>query len=170
MSISIRLIEPDEYDRVSALTVAAYTADYDDLPDDYLAELAAVEERAVAHQVWVAVDDETGAIVGTMATGTPGHPISNLALDGELDYRLLAVDPAARGRGVGRALTEFTYGLARERGLRRVVMNSGENMLGAHRLYLGLGFDRVPEREHTIEVAPGEFMELYVFAKDLPAG
>jgi len=43
-------------------------------------------------------------------------------------------------------------------------------MLGAHRLYFGLGFDRVPEREHTIEVAPGEFMELYVFAKDLPAG
>ena len=169
MSISIRLIEPAEYDRVSALTVAAYTADYDDLPDDYLAELAAVEARAVAHQVWVAVDDVTGDILGTMATGKPGHPISGLALEGELDYRLLAVDPAARGRGVGKALTEFTYGLARERGLRRVVMNSGENMVGAHRLYFGLGFERVPEREHTIEVAPGEFMELYVFARDLPA-
>jgi ribosomal protein S18 acetylase RimI-like enzyme len=167
VTFSIRLIEPDEYARVGELTVAAYTADYDDLPDDYLAELAAVESRAVAHQVWVAVDDETGEILGTMATGKPGHPISGLALDGELDYRLLAVDPAARGRGVGKALTEYTYALARDRGLHRVVMNSGENMVGAHRLYFGLGFERVPEREHTIEVAPGEFMELYVFARDV---
>jgi len=167
VTFSIRLIEPHEYALVGELTVAAYTADYDDLPADYLAELAAVEPRAVAHQVWVAVDDETGAILGTMATGKPGHAISGLALDGELDYRLLAVDPAARGRGVGKALTEFTYGLARERGLHRVVMNSGENMVGAHRLNFGLGFERVPEREHTIEVAPGEFMELYVFAREV---
>ena len=167
MTVSIRLIEPSEYERVSALTVAAYTADYDDLPDDYLAELAAVEERAVAHQVWVAVDDETGEILGTMATGKPGHPISGLARDGELDYRLLAVDPVARGRGIGKALTEFTYELARERGLRRVVMNSGEHMVGAHRLYFGLGFERVPEREQRIELAPGEFMDLYVFAREV---
>jgi ribosomal protein S18 acetylase RimI-like enzyme len=167
MSLSIRLVEPAEYDRVARLTVEAYTADYDDLPDDYLAELAAVEQRAVAHQVWVAVDDETGEIHGTMATGTPGRTISALALEGELDYRLLAVDPAARGRGVGKALTEFTYGLARERGLHRVVMNSGENMVGAHRLYFGLGFERVPEREQRIEIAPGEFMDLYVFAREI---
>jgi ribosomal protein S18 acetylase RimI-like enzyme len=167
MSLSIRLVEPAEYDRVARLTVEAYTADYDDLPDDYLAELAAVEQRAVAHQVWVAVDDETGEILGTMATGTPGRTISALALEGELDYRLLAVDPAARGRGVGKALTEFTYGLARERGLHRVVMNSGENMVGAHRLYFGLGFERVPEREQRIEIAPGEFMDLYVFAREI---
>jgi ribosomal protein S18 acetylase RimI-like enzyme len=169
VSITIRLVEPHEYERVSALTVAAYTADYNDLPDDYLAELAAVEDRAVAHQVWVAVDEETGVILGTMATGKPGRPISGLALEGELDYRLLAVDPAARGRGVGRALTEFTYVLARKRGLHRVVMNSAGIMVGAHRLYFSLGFERVPEREHTVEIAPGEFMELYVFAKDLPA-
>jgi len=167
MSFSIRLVEPAEYDRVARLTVEAYTADYDDLPDDYLAELAAVEQRAVAHQVWVAVDDETGEILGTMATGTPGRAISALALEGELDYRLLAVDPAARGRGVGKALTEFTYGLARERGLHRVVMNSGENMVGAHRLYFGLGFERVPEREQRIEIAPGDFMDLYVFAREI---
>ncbi|WP_411698886.1 N-acetyltransferase family protein [Conyzicola sp.] len=165
MAISIRLVEPSEYERVAQLTVAAYTADYDDLPADYLAELAAVEQRAVAHQVWVAVDDGSGRILGTMATGKPGRAISDLALDGEFDYRLLAVDPAARGRGIGRALTEFTYSLARERGLHTVVMNSGEHMLGAHRLYAGLGFARVPERERSVEISPGEFMALYVFAR-----
>lgn len=166
-ALTVRLVEPHEYARVSELTVAAYTADYEGLPADYLAELGAVEQRAVAHQVWVAVDDDTGEILGAMATGKPGEAISSLAGEGELDFRLLAVDPAARGRGVGRALTEFTYDLAKERGLRRVVMNSAKYMVGAHRLYFWLGFEREPQREQTVEIAPGELLELYVFGRDV---
>jgi hypothetical protein len=37
--------------------------------------------------------------------------------------------------------------LAAERGARRVVMNSGPQMRGAHQLYYAMGFTRLTERE-----------------------
>jgi ribosomal protein S18 acetylase RimI-like enzyme len=76
------------------------------------------------------------------------------SIPGELDWRLLAVAPEARGRGLGRLLTEFMVMLAVERGLRRVVMNSGTDMLAAHALYESMGFVRLPERENPPGIEP----------------
>ncbi|KRD44710.1 GCN5 family acetyltransferase [Cellulomonas sp. Root930] len=147
--VRIRLVRPDEHDRVARLTVDAYGHDYD-LPDDYRASLADVPTRAAEHQVWVAEDLRTGELLGTVATPRPGEHISELGRDGELDFRLLAVDPAARRRGIGVLLTEHVVALARQRGLDRVVMNSGPQMTGAHALYQQLGFVRLPDRETRV--------------------
>lgn len=68
----------------------------------------------------------------------------------ELDFRLLAVAPSARRRGIGRLLTEHVIALAAERGAVRVVMNSGPDMTGAHQLYYSMGFARLTERETRI--------------------
>ena len=103
--------------------------------------------RAREHEVWVAEDLATGELLGTVATPRPGRHISPLGQDGELDFRLLAVAPAARRRGIGALLTDHVIALARQRGLDRVVMNSGPQMLGAHALYHRLGFVRLTERE-----------------------
>ncbi|MDM8084933.1 GNAT family N-acetyltransferase [Cellulomonas cellasea] len=152
--VLVRLIAAHEHERVAELTVAAYSHDYA-ISDRYRAELADVEARAREHEVWVAQDLATGALLGAVATPRPGARISLVAEDGELDFRLLAVDPAARGRGIGELLTRHVVELARQRGLRRVVMNSGAEMTGAHRLYQRLGFSRLPEREtHIIEGSP----------------
>ncbi|CAM5781011.1 GNAT family N-acetyltransferase [Cellulomonas persica] len=148
----VRLAEPVEHDDVARLTVAAYTHDYD-LHDEYLASLSQVAERAAEHDVWVAQDVAGGALVGTVTTPRPGGRLSPLARPGELDFRLLGVHPAARGRGVGALLTRHVVELARRRGYTRVVMNSGPLMVGAHRLYERLGFARMPEREDR--VVPG---------------
>ncbi|MFC4613150.1 GNAT family N-acetyltransferase [Cellulomonas algicola] len=147
--IVVRLVEPHEHDEVARLSVAAYAHDYE-LSDTYRASLADVASRAAEHEVWVAQDVATGALLGTVATPRAGRHISPLGEDGELDFRLLAVDPAARGRGIGTLLTRFVVDLARARGLARAVMNSGPRMTGAHRLYEGLGFVRVPERETRV--------------------
>lgn len=147
--IVVRLVEPHEHDEVARLSVAAYAHDYD-ISDTYRASLADVASRAVEHEVWVAQDVATGALLGTVATPRVGGHISPLGQDGELDFRLLAVDPSARGRGIGTLLTRFVVDLARARGLARVVMNSGPRMTGAHRLYEGLGFVRQPERETRV--------------------
>jgi hypothetical protein len=40
-------------------------------------------------------------------------------------------------------------------------------MLGAHALYLKLGFRRLTERERPIEVEPGRFIDLRAFGFDL---
>lgn len=146
--VTVRLVEPSEHDAVAALLVDAYTSDYD-IPDDYRASLSAVAERAAVHEVWVAVDD-AGQIFGTVATPRAGSLISELAHDGELDFRLLGVSPAARGRGVGETLTRHVVDLARARGASRVVMNSGPQMISAHRLYHRLGFARFHERETRV--------------------
>ncbi|MDO9398368.1 MAG: GNAT family N-acetyltransferase [Herbiconiux sp.] len=106
-------------------------------------------------EVWVAVDadDRVLASVTLPRAGGP-QTLTGLARDGELEFRLLAVDPAARGRGIGRLLTEFVLATARERGAHRVVMNSGTDMTTAHRLYESLGFTRVPARENPPGIEP----------------
>ncbi|MFF0910815.1 GNAT family N-acetyltransferase [Microbacterium enclense] len=162
---TIRLVAPGEFDEAGRVTAEAYRQSYDGLTEGYLASLADVAGRVAQGEVWVAVDGD--AIVGTVWVPRPGERLSPLAQDGELDFRQLAVAPAARGRGVGAALTRHVIALARERGARRVVMNSGQEMLGAHALYLKLGFRRLTEREHPVEVEPGRFLDLRAFALDL---
>ncbi|WP_374947972.1 GNAT family N-acetyltransferase [Agreia sp.] len=164
--VRIRLVRPNELDAVARLTIEAYAHDYE-LSAGYRQSLGDVHDRARADEVWVAEDTATGVILGTVWTPRPGAHLSPLARDGELDFRVLAVAPDARGRGIGAALTEHVVGLGRIRGVRRVVMNSGSTMLAAHRLYTRLGFVRLAEREGRIEVEPGVFVELFAFGLDL---
>jgi ribosomal protein S18 acetylase RimI-like enzyme len=149
--ILIRLAAPDEHEEIGELGVAAYSRDYD-ISDQYRQSLRDVAARAAQHEVWVAVDRDTGQLLGSVVTPKPGGHVSELGQDGELDFRLLAVSPAARRRGIGRLLVEHIIALAAERGATRVVMNSGPHMIGAHRLYYSMGFTRLPEREtRTVE-------------------
>lgn len=148
-AVVVRLVRPEEHDAVGDLLERAYGADYV-LSETYRESLHAVAERAAEHEVWVAVDEFVDALLGTVATPRAGRSISELALPGELDFRLLGVDPAARRRGIGRLLTEHVIALARERGATRIVMNSGPQMHGAHRLYDSLGFRRLPDRETRV--------------------
>ncbi|WP_081680960.1 GNAT family N-acetyltransferase [Cellulomonas sp. URHD0024] len=152
----VRLVAPHEYERVAELSVEAYAHDYD-ISDEYRTSLADVATRAREHEVWVVEDLATGELLGTVATPRPGGHISPLGQEGELDFRLLAVSPAARRRGIGALLTEHVITLARRRSLDRVVMNSGPQMLGAHALYHRLGFVRLTDRETRV-VAGGTLL------------
>lgn len=165
--IVVRLVRDEEIDEVAALSLRAYEHAYE-LSEEYRESILDVGGRAREHQVWVAADRASGAVLGTVATPRRGSTISPLAQPGELDFRLLAVDPPARGRGIGEALTRLVVELARLRGLRRVVMNSGEQMTGAHRLYERLGFTRLPEREHELVVDDGRRIRLLAFTIDVP--
>ena len=149
--VLIRLATPGEYEAIGELNEAAYSHDYD-ISDQYRQSLRDVTTRAAEHQVWVAVDRTTGQLLGTAVTPRPGGHVSELGRDGELDFRLLAVAPSARRRGIGRTLVEHIITLAAERGAVRVVMNSGPDMIGAHQLYYSMGFTRLTEREtRTVE-------------------
>jgi GNAT superfamily N-acetyltransferase len=149
--VLIRLATPGEYEAIAELSEAAYSHDYE-ISDAYLQNLRDVATRAAEHEVWVAVDRHTGQLLGTAVTPTPGGHVSELGRPGELDFRLLAVAPSARRRGIGRLLVEHIIALAAERGATRVVMNSGPQMTAAHQLYYSMGFTRLTQREtRTVE-------------------
>ncbi len=73
---------------------------------------------------------------------------------------MLAVDPDAGGRGVGRALAEACMARARAEGRLGMAITTRPHMLVAHHLYENLGFRRDPERDWEFE--PGEWLWSYV--------
>jgi hypothetical protein len=77
------------------LREAAYSHDYE-ISDHYRESLRDAAPRGTGHEVWVAVERHTRRLLGTVVTPRPGGHISELGQDGELDFRLLAVDPADR--------------------------------------------------------------------------
>lgn len=146
--VLVRLVRPQEYEAVAQSLLAAYEHDYD-IRGPYRDSILQVEERAKQHETWVAIDRADGTLLGSVVTGRPGELITPIGRPGELDFRLLGVDPAARRRGIGRLLVEHVLTLARLRGARGVVMNSGVQMTPAHRLYEQLGFQVLTERVRT---------------------
>ena len=166
--VRVRLAREDELDAVTTLVEAAYARDFE-LSDGYRTEIAAVARRAREHQVWVAEDVATGALLGTASTPRPGTAISPLARRGELDFRFLGVAGEARRRGVGALLVEHVLRLARIRALDRVVLNTGPDMVAAQRLYDRLGFERLQDREYVFERADGSSFLMLAYGRGVEA-
>jgi ribosomal protein S18 acetylase RimI-like enzyme len=165
MGIEIREARPDEHELLGEIVVDAYR-DLGALEGDeaYAAELRDVASRVRTAVVLVAEDTETGRPVGC-ATYVRGaaSPLAEELGPGEASIRMLAVDPAAAGRGAGTALTAACLDRARADGFDRVVLHSLPMMEGAQRIYRRHGFRHVPERDW--EPIPG--LILLCFVADL---
>lgn len=147
--MQIRRPRADELAEVGAITVRAY-ADFTLGPDDpYLARLAGADARDREAEVWVAVADDADdeRLLGSVTRAPDGSPWREIARSGEGEFRMLSVDPAARGLGVGEALVRHVVGLSREAGDHAVVLSSLAAMSAAHHIYDRLGFTRLPERD-----------------------
>ena len=57
------------------------------------------------------------------------------------------VDAAARGRGIGEALSREAVRIARDAGVRRITLSSRLDRVAAHRLYLRVGFELTGSRQ-----------------------
>ncbi|WP_199430431.1 GNAT family N-acetyltransferase [Qaidamihabitans albus] len=145
----IRVVRPGELAEVGELTVAAYQADgllSHEGTESYADELRDTAHRAGHAEVLVAVDG-ADTILGSVTVVRAGSPYAELARDGEVEFRMLAVAEHARGHGVGAALTRAVLDRAVALDAPRVVLCSLESMKTAHRLYERLGFRRLPERD-----------------------
>ena len=152
---------------VGDLTVAAYVSDgLLDPADDYVAVLRQAEDRAAAADLMVAVEptspSDRGRLLGTVTYCLAGTPYADVARPGEAEFRMLAVAPAARGRGVGSALTSWCVARAGADGCSALVLSSLPGMTAAHRVYGRLGFVRAPARDW--EPRPGMSLVAYVLA------
>jgi putative acetyltransferase len=66
-------------------------------------------------------------------------------LDGPTaELKRMYVDPAVRGRGIGRALVGALEREARLLGVARVVLETGTRLMPAIRLYQAMGYTRIP--------------------------
>jgi ribosomal protein S18 acetylase RimI-like enzyme len=144
--VEVREVRPGEYQDAGVVVVAAYRA----LPgahmsNGYAAELADVARRAAEAEVLVAVE---GRLLGCV-TFVPdaSSPWAELLADNESAIRMLAVDPTAQGRGVGRALLDACLERARRLGRDALFLHSTPWMQAAHHLYERAGFVRVPDRD-----------------------
>jgi len=164
MSITVRRATPADYEDIRRITRDAYLkAGFIDADNPYVQELENVEHRDQHAELWVAEKD--GAVAGSAAVTFAGQPYTDIAVEGELEFRMLAVDPAVQRGGVGRALVNAIVEHARSlEGIHAVSLTSMTSMLGAHSMYLSLGFERVPERDWTV---PGEDYVLWVFRLEL---
>ncbi len=145
--VTIRPARPDEFAAVGRLTVDAYRASgYVEADGPYTLKLADARVRAREAELWVAVDAD-GAVLGTVTIAPPSSPWAQVADADQLEFRMLAVSKAARGRGIGEALTRAVLERAAELGLRGVALSSSTQMTTAHRLYERLGFHRTPAKD-----------------------
>ncbi|WP_156725988.1 GNAT family N-acetyltransferase [Streptomyces apocyni] len=160
MDFTIRPARAKEYEALGDLTAQAYLQDghLDFGADDpYLDRLRDVASRAAKAEVLVAVDghgpDGTAPPLGTVTFAVAGTPLAEIARPGEAEFRMLAVDPAARGRGVGEALVRACLERARAAGCTGITLSTQRSMHAAHRVYERLGFVRTPDRDW--EPVPG---------------
>jgi ribosomal protein S18 acetylase RimI-like enzyme len=160
--VLVREVRPPEYRRAGEIVVAAYAAlPGEHLSGGYAAELADVARRAIEAEVLVALDPEViGCVTFVPDSSSPWAE----ALDpDEATIRMLGVDPATQGRGVGAALVEACVERARGRGRSGLFLHSTPWMTSAHRLYERAGFRRVPDRDWT----PVPDVPLLAFLLDL---
>ena len=148
MSVTVRAATRADYDEIARLTVAAYEAD-GQLEGEigYERVLADVAPRAAHGEMFVAVDDDSDKPLGAVTFVMPGGRYSELAREGEAEFRMLAVDPAAQRRGVARALVEACIDRAAALGCTALVISVRDFAEAAQRLYEKFGFVRQPERD-----------------------
>ena len=143
----IRPLRDDEHDAVGALCIAAFRAE-GHVSERYFPIAADVAGRATHATVLVAEDG--GEPAGTITLILDGGPLAEMAGDDEAELRVLAVAPEHQRRGVGQTLVRACIDAAAERGRARIVCSCLASMEPAQRLYAGMGFRRVPERDYTV--------------------
>jgi ribosomal protein S18 acetylase RimI-like enzyme len=120
----------------------------DGLFDAYLTSALDVASRMDGAEVLVA--ELNGRVVGTitfypnandegMPIGFPSHTAG---------IRATAVDPSARGHGIGRALVDACIERACATGLSRIALHTADFMVAAVALYEKAGFRRAPEYDY----------------------
>ena len=131
---------------VNAVALAAfaqYAGDYDDWPT-FSAGIARMADLAADGDLFVA--ERGGGIAGAIVHVGPGRPRSAIYPDDWSVIRMLVVDPAARGAGIGRALVAATLERARRTDAPAVGLHTSPIMATALRLYTSIGF----VREHDL--------------------
>lgn len=164
-NLRIRPAEARDYPHIARITVDAYlqAGHFDDPEHEYLRFVQRVAERHAATEILVAERDEV--LIGAVTLVRAGNPYADIALAGELEIRMLVIDPTAQRSGAGRKLLGAVIDRARElRDVHTVSLTTGGEWFAARRLYEAEGFVRVQERDWYV---PNTQILLVVYTLEL---
>jgi GNAT superfamily N-acetyltransferase len=165
---TVRDAWPDEIATIAQITRLAYgeyssrmePAAWNVLEQEI--ESALTNDRGVTRLV----AELDGVVVGSAALYAPDTAaygnLASVTLWPEV--RLVAVHPAARGRGIARALVEDCVRRARRAGARVIGLHTSETMRAAKQLYERMGFVRDPD--HDFQPPGAELVEGYLLRLD----
>jgi len=151
--VTIRGASEDDRDAILAVTLAAYDQYASVMPASFWPPyrehlVASLTEEGPAERI---VAELGGALIGCVQL----YPAESRAYAGVAsaatwpEIRLLAVAPAARGRGVGAALMDECLRRARASGAAMVGLHTMDVMVDAVRMYERMGFVRAPEGDFS---------------------
>lgn len=147
-NLLLREARSDDFDNVSLLIRDAYQQYENFIPPEawkfYVEDMINVRSRLNESKLIVAELD--GQLAGTVTLYLDAEHLSQGGWpSGWAIIRLLAVHPAYRGRGIGRALMEECIRRCRNQGIATIGLHTTEMMNVARRMYERMGFVRVPE-------------------------
>ncbi len=96
---------------------------------------------------WIAERD--GANVGSVFLVQARDDATQAPLDGVAQLRMLLVEPAARGLGIGQRLVAECERFARQAGYRKIVLWTNSVLLAARGIYQKAGYRLVASEAHT---------------------
>ena len=155
--VIIRTALPSEFTGIGDIRVAAYQADgFLSAASRYASTL---RRLGTVGDGDILVAEEDGQLLGTIMLQR--WPAAGEVVRGpdEAEIRALAVAPAGRRKGTGRALVHAVIDRAASSGVRHLVLCTMTTMRTAHRLYEQAGFSRLPERDWSPE--PGVTLLAY---------
>jgi ribosomal protein S18 acetylase RimI-like enzyme len=139
--VRLRDLHPADAPQVNRLALAAFEqfkAHYADWP----AMAASVGRMAtLAEHGEIILAECDNKIIGAVAYVPPGRPKPSCFDIGWPVIRMLVVEPAHRGLGAGRALTEDCFRRARRDRSSVIALHTSPFMTVALSMYIGMGFE-----------------------------
>lgn len=147
--MTIRPATPDDLSAIGRLGALLVKTHYDFDPKRFMSPTRHTESGYASflgsqlgrEDVVVLVAAEGGTVIGYTYAGVEGRDWMSLRGPAGVLYDIV-VDPAHRGRGVGRALLEATVAALRSRGSPQVVLSTADRNAAAQRLFESAGFRR----------------------------
>ena len=159
----VRDARPEEFQEVGVLMVKVYAQlegfpSPDEQPNYYkmLADVGSLTKKPKTRLI-IAVPSQGKIAGGVVYFGDMQYYGSGGTAKQEKNaggFRLLAVDPMVRGRGIGKLLTEACIQIAKEEKQSQVIIHSTKAMEIAWKMYKNLGFKRSEDLDFMQDELP----------------
>jgi GNAT superfamily N-acetyltransferase len=159
---TVRNARPEEFEKTGALMVAVYSQldgfpKVSEQPDYYkmLANVGTLTNNPGVELLVAAADDRiAGAVVYFNDMQYYGSGGTATKEQNAAGFRLLAVDPAVRGQGIGKLLATACIEKARENHLAQVIIHTTMAMQTAWKMYEQMGFKRSEDLDFSQQGLP----------------